>query len=41
MEICCQEEPPVYTFEDGHEASCWLYALEKPFEDAPFAKEDK
>ena len=41
MEICSEEEPPLYTFEDGHEASCWLYALEKPFEDAPFAKEDK
>ena len=41
MEICCQEEPPVYSFEDGHEASCWLYALEKPLEDAPFTWEDK
>ncbi len=39
MEICCQEEPPVVTFEEGHEASCWLYSLEHPCEDAPFTWE--
>ncbi len=41
MEICCTEEPPTEDFGDGHEASCWLYSLEKPAEDAPFTWEDK
>jgi len=40
MEICCREKPPVYSFEPGHETSCWLYALEKPADDAPFMKEN-
>lgn len=39
MEICCKEKPPLSTFEEGHEASCWLYFLEKPCEDAPFTWE--
>ena len=26
MNICKREEPPVFTFEDGHEAKCFLYA---------------
>lgn len=39
MEICCKEPPPVEDFGGGHEAACWLYSLEKPFEDAPFVKE--
>ena len=25
MKICCQSEPPLYEFEDGHTARCWLY----------------
>ncbi len=41
MEICCTEEPPTEDFGNGHEASCWLYSLEKPAEDAPFTWEDK
>ena len=41
MEICCNEEPPVISFEEGHEASCWLYCLEKPCEDAPFTWEGR
>ncbi len=39
MEICTEKRPPVYEFEENHEASCWLYALKKPAEDAPFTKE--
>lgn len=40
MEICCRELPPLRTFEEGHEASCWLYALKEPCEDAPFTWEE-
>lgn len=36
MEICCKEMPPKAMFEEGHEAACWLYYLDKPREDAPF-----
>jgi oligopeptide transport system ATP-binding protein len=36
MEICCNEAPPVQSFGPGHEATCWLYSLEKPIDDAPF-----
>lgn len=25
MKICSQMEPPLYEFEDGHTAQCWLY----------------
>ena len=41
MEICCTEEPPAVAFEEGHEASCWLYALAERCEDAPFTWEDR
>ena len=41
MEICCTEEPPAAAFEEGHEASCWLYALAGRCEDAPFTWEDR
>ena len=41
MEICCTEEPPAVAFEEGHEASCWLYALAEPCADAPFTREDR
>ncbi len=41
MEICCTEEPPAVVFEEGHEASCWLYALAEPCQDAPFTWEDR
>ncbi|MDO5425126.1 MAG: ABC transporter ATP-binding protein [Eubacteriales bacterium] len=41
MEICCNEMPPARTFEEEHEAACWLYSLEKPREDAPFTQEEK
>ena len=41
MEICCAEEPPAAAFEEGHEASCWLYALAGRCEDAPFTWEDR
>lgn len=40
MEICCTDMPPVYGFEPEHEAACWLYALEQPPADAPFACTD-
>lgn len=40
MEICCNEQPPVTKFGGEQEASCWLYFLEKPREDAPFMQED-
>lgn len=40
MEICTETRPPVYGFEEKHEASCWLYALKKPADDAPFTKEE-
>ncbi len=39
MEICCEQQPPVLNFGDGHEASCWLYQLETPAADAPFTQE--
>ena len=39
MEICCEQQPPVLNFGDGHEASCWLYKLETPAADAPFTQE--
>lgn len=39
MEICCEQQPPVLHFGDGHEASCWLYKLETPAADAPFTQE--
>lgn len=39
MEICCRELPEMETFEEGHEAACWLYSLETPREDAPFTQE--
>ena len=39
MEICCEQQPPVLDFGDGHEASCWLYQLETPAADAPFTQE--
>ena len=41
MEICCTEEPPAVPFDEGHEASCWLYALAEPCKDAPFTWEDR
>lgn len=41
MEICCKEQPEMRTFEDGHEAACWLYSLEQPREDAPFMQEGR
>ena len=40
MKACLDKEPPVYRYEEDHEAACWLYALEKAPEDAPFVKED-
>lgn len=39
MEVCCREAPPVEEFGGGHQAACWLYALEMPPADAPFVKE--
>ena len=39
MEICCEQQPPVLNFGDGHEAGCWLYQLETPAADAPFTQE--
>lgn len=39
MEICCEQQPPVLNFGDGHEAGCWLYKLETPAADAPFTQE--
>lgn len=41
MEVCCSEDPPVTSFEEGHEASCWLYYLDHPCEDAPFTREGR
>ena len=41
MEICCTEEPPAVPFDEGHEASCWLYALAEPCKDAPCTWEDR
>lgn len=41
MEICCTEEPPAVPFDEGHEASCWLYALAEPCKDAPFTWEGR
>ncbi|MDD4368903.1 MAG: ABC transporter ATP-binding protein [Oscillospiraceae bacterium] len=40
MDICLKQRPPVYQFEPDHQADCWLYALEKPAEDAPFTRRD-
>ena len=40
MQACLNRQPPVYRFEQDHEASCWLYALEKTPDDAPFVKEE-
>lgn len=25
MEVCMEEEPPIYMFGDGHQAACWLH----------------
>lgn len=29
MNICTKEMPPSYSFDKGHEASCWLHALDE------------
>ncbi len=41
MEICCREQPPAVSFENNHEASCWLYFLKEAPADAPFVKEGR
>lgn len=39
MEICCEEEPEMTEFSEGHAAGCWLHHPLAPIEDNPFAED--
>lgn len=36
MNICREKTPPVYQFDGGHQAQCWLHDPNAPSEDVPF-----
>lgn len=39
MNVCVEENPEEYEFEDGHKVSCWLYHPESGYADIDFSKE--
>lgn len=39
MNVCVDEVPEEYEFEDGHKVSCWLYHPESGYADIDFSKE--
>lgn len=39
MNVCVDEAPEEYEFEEGHKASCWLYHPESGYTDIDFSKE--
>lgn len=40
MKICLEQQPETFTFEDGHEASCWLNHPDVPKDNIEFFKKD-
>lgn len=39
MNICTEEAPEEYEFEEGHKVACWLYHPESGYNDIDFSKE--